>query len=340
MFMRENLIASIASIISDYRATDLGALTTEHIERWVLQFDDAVQLPILNEMDHILKSTYFSLEKVTSFLELVIQSEKLAGNDQTAFWGSVHFLNIQGGGNSQKEMLELFSAILQEKCGFSIEESSEDSSIYLYLDDAVFTGNRVLSDIKIWITEQAPQEATLHIVTIALHRGGQYYANKRITETVKATGKKIYINWWRAIELEDRKTYIDDSDVLRPMEIPDDPDVHAYIESMTHKPILRAVDSLGHHALFSSMEGRNILEQEFLKAGVKIRNKCPLLGDTQRPLGHMTLEMLGCGSLIVTFRNCPNNAPLALWVGDPWYPLFPRTTNSATAINRLLKGIF
>ena len=57
MFMRENLIASIASIISDYRATDLGALTTEHIERWVLQFDDAVQLPILNEMDHILKST-------------------------------------------------------------------------------------------------------------------------------------------------------------------------------------------------------------------------------------------------------------------------------------------
>jgi hypothetical protein len=42
----------------------------------------------------------------------------------------------------------------------------------------------------------------------------------------------------------------------------------------------------------------------------------------------MKLETLGFGSLIVTFRNCPNNAPLAFWVDSPWYPLFPRTTNS------------
>lgn len=30
---------------------------------------------------------------------------------------------------------------------------------------------------------------------------------------------------------------------------------------------------------------------------------------------------------MVTFRNCPNNCPLAFWVGDPWYPLFPRLNN-------------
>jgi hypothetical protein len=44
-------------------------------------------------------------------------------------------------------------------------------------------------------------------------------------------------------------------------------------------------------------------------------------------VGNMVLSTLGFGSTIVTFRNCPNNAPLAFWAGDPWYPLFPRKIN-------------
>jgi hypothetical protein len=63
---------------------------------------------------------------------------------------------------------------------------------------------------------------------------------------------------------------------------------------------------------------------------------CPNLNKYQRPLGNMLLETLGFGSLIVTFRNCPNNAPLALWAGDPWHPLFPRTTNSDTSMKRFM----
>jgi hypothetical protein len=41
----------------------------------------------------------------------------------------------------------------------------------------------------------------------------------------------------------------------------------------------------------------------------------------------MILETLGFGSTLVTFRNCPNNCPLAFWAGYPWYPLFQRKTN-------------
>ena len=52
-----------------------------------------------------------------------------------------------------------------------------------------------------------------------------------------------------------------------------------------------------------------------------------------------TLETLGFGSLIVTYRNCPNNAPLALWVDAPWYPLFPRTTNTQTAVRRMFADL-
>jgi hypothetical protein len=50
----------------------------------------------------------------------------------------------------------------------------------------------------------------------------------------------------------------------------------------------------------------------------------------------MVLETLGFGSLIVTFRNCPNNTPLALWAGDPWYPLFPRITNTDTSLQNFV----
>ena len=78
---------------------------------------------------------------------------------------------------------------------------------------------------------------------------------------------------------------------------------------------------------FSSEEGRDVLEQELLVAGAKIRDLCPQLNKYQRPLGNMILETLGFGSTIVTFRNCPNNAPLAFWAGNPWYPLFERKIN-------------
>lgn len=89
---------------------------------------------------------------------------------------------------------------------------------------------------------------------------------------------------------------------------------------------------MGAAGLFSGENGRGLVEQEFLKAGVGIRDQSPYLTKYQRPLGNSVLETLGFGSMIVTYRNCPNNAPLALWAGDPWYPLFPRKTNTDTAL--------
>ena len=87
---------------------------------------------------------------------------------------------------------------------------------------------------------------------------------------------------------------------------------------------------------FSSEQGRSLLEREFLLAGIRIRNLAQQPADIVRPLGWGPFG-LGSGSTLVTFRNCPNNAPLALWWGDPrapqghpfreWFPLFPRTTH-------------
>lgn len=335
-------LASVAQTIQGYRNGTLPQPVTDHVERWIMQFDAAVQLPILQEMDYVLKNTYFSKEEVLKFLRAAIRTAKLTGDNPQDFWHSATFLDIQGGGDSQTDMLSLFSEQLEEEFGFGIDACGQGNSVFIYLDDGIFTGNRVRRDLDAWIRDAAPTQATIHVICIAMHMGGQYYARERIQETIRASGKSIDIsngNWWSAAALEDRKYYSNTCDVLRPTAIPDDQAVKDYVAGMRYQPTLRTPGNRGSRNLFSSDAGKILLEQQFLKAGVGIRQTCQNLGETQRPLGHMTLETLGFGSLIVTYRNCPNNAPLALWVGEPWYPLFPRTTNAQTAIRRMFADL-
>lgn len=327
MKTRNELLTSIATTIQDYRAGEIAKLTSAHVDRWVKQFDTAVQEPLLCELDHVLTNTYISRANVTTFLTSLLTNQKLVGDDPCNFWKGVHFLNNQSAGNSQREMLALFDSFLKNHCGFQVAACGKTGTTYAYLDDAVFTGNRVLKDISTWIQVAAPAKATVHVITIAYHRGGQYYAENKIAEVAKAAKKDIKLTWWTCVEIEDTKAHINTSDVLRPTHLPADALVTAYVATLKYPVTLRTPGNLGVHKFFSSENGRDALEQELLKAGARIRDMCPHLNKYQRPLGNMVLETLGFGSTIVTFRNCPNNAPLAFWAGNPWYPLFDRKTN-------------
>ena len=132
-------------------------------------------------------------------------------------------------------------------------------------------------------------------------------------------------------EFENRPDYRNVSDVLWPTRLPDDEHVRSYFKALeySYSQIFRNPNRSGTQTIFSSESGRSILEQELLKAGAFIRTNNRNLNEYQRPLGNMVLEGLGFGSLIVSYRNCPNNAPLAFWAGNPpyWYNLFPRKAN-------------
>lgn len=342
MSERQDLLASIAQTIQDYRDGSLPKPITDHVERWVQQFDADLQLPILREVDHVLKNTYFSKETVSKFIRGAIRTAKLTGTNPKDFWRSANFLDIQGGGDSQTDILALFSGVLREELGIGIEDCGQGNEVFIYLDDGIFTGNRVRRDLETWVRDSAPAQAIVHVICIAMHVGGQHYAQERIGQVISGSGKNIDIGdsrWWSALTLEDRKSHRNTSDVLWPTAIPNDAAVQEHVAAMKYQPVLRAPGGVGSKGLFSSDAGRIALEQEFLKAGVRIRKACPNLGATQRPLGHMTLETLGFGSPIVTFRNCPNNAPLVFWVDEPWYPLFPRTTNTQTAMRRMFASL-
>ena len=328
---RDALLKSIADTISDYRADEFPTPTPQHVERWIKQFDDDVQLPMLAELAHVFKQTYIPRKSFNKFLSSVAKHGKLTGEDPHAFWKSTNFLDIQQGGNSQHEMLVAFNEILQNELGLTIQDCGSDSGAYLYLDDGIFTGMRIINDLKEWIESEAPLQAIVHIVVLCEYTYGKYYANRQLVKTANDFGKRIKFKFWAAKRYENRKAYSNFSDVLRPIEIPDDADTRLYADSLNnpYSLTLRTSTKMGDNTIFSSIEGRHFLEQELLKKGVQIRKVCLNLNEYQRPLGNMVLKELGFGSLVVTYRNCPNNAPLAFWIDEPdvWYPLFPRKSN-------------
>ena len=332
MSERNDLLASIANTIKDYRAGELPQPTPDHVERWIKQFDKTVQLPLLRELDHVLKKTYVNKKDIVGFLRNLVKNSKLSGADPCAFWANAHFLSIQQHGHSQREMLELFDSLLRVQCRIRVEDCGKKGGAYIYLDDAMFSGGRVGNDLENWIEHEAPEKATVHVIAIAIHTGGEYLVGKRVKQVIENSGKEIRVQYWRAVTIENRKYYKNDSEVLWPAETPDNDRVKEYL-AKPHKFPFEPRKPGGKLGPFSSEAGRQLLEREFLVAGAKIRSLSANPKEIIRPLGFSPFG-LGFGSMIVTFRNCPNNTPLALWWGDPeassgpfhWYPLLPRKT--------------
>ena len=165
---------------------------------------------------------------------------------------------------------------------------------------------------------------------MATHEFGEYATKKRLRDAAKSCNKEITFQIWRSLHLENRLAYRDDSDVLWPVGLP--PEAAGYDQGRFP---LQPRTPGGKCTLFSSEASRQLLESAFLSAGLRIRSFSQNPSSSLRPLGFGPFGV-GFGSLIVTYRNCPNNAPLALWWGDPqagpshpfskWQPLVPRKT--------------
>jgi len=325
------LCSAISEIIADYRVGVVPLPTQNHVQNWVSQFATPLQDDILREMQHVFSQSYFTKASVANFIQNLIANPKLVIGQPTIFWQNINFLNIQLGGSSQNDMLQLFDSALRSTIGLEIENCSSPTGPFVYLDDVIFSGNRVRHDLETWIQFSAPATCIIHIIVMAYHRGGQWYASNKIKQAAQSAGKNIEIHWWRCVEIEDRRSYLSQSDVLRPTVFPQDAEVQQYINMLTgegYPPEARVPTNPPYQSpFFKTEEGRQLLEQTFLHAGVRIRQMCPFLPDKIRPLGYSILKILGFGSIIVTFRNCPNTCPPAFWAGDPWYPLFPRKTN-------------
>lgn len=324
------LCTSIANTIKDYRQGEIPQPSAAHVAKWISQFDAAQRVPVLAEMDALLKQTYINKATMEGFLLNLVLNAELAGANPAQFWPTVNFLDIQDGGSSQHEMLAMFAKSMKAELGITMDQCGSKGGPYVYLDDISFTGNRMLHDLKKWIQGDAPTKAAVHVIVGAFYKGGQWYANKGIQETAVKEKKAITLTWWRAMELEDRANSNNTSDVFRPSSLPTDVAMTKYVKGLAYPPPLRDAGNMGSCQVFADESGRDLLEQQLLAAGLQVRAVCPNLPATHRLLGYASTnsrKTLGFGSTLVTFRNCPNNCPIAFWAGDPWYPLFPRKNN-------------
>jgi hypothetical protein len=287
--------------------------------------------PVLEETLNSLTKTYINKTRFHSFIQKLIVNPELAGNSPSTFWRNVNVLDIQLGGQSQTEIRSILDHELNQSLGFGLEETGRKDTDYIYLDDGIFSGNRVRRDIEQWLISTSPDKCTIDIVVMALHSSGQFYARTKIEEKAKELNKSVTLRWWRIMELEDRRYKINESDVLRPTSIGTTKAAKEYEAKLTalgYPPLLRTVTTPPYESdYFSSESGRSMLEGVFLESGLSVLTQCSNLPDKIRPLGFSALHTLGFGSLYVTFRNCPNTCPTVFWVDSPWYPLFPRKTN-------------
>ena len=329
------MLAAIANRIADYRQGEIPRPTPQHVERWVSQFPARHQDRLLAELDAVLAKTYFSRTAVQTFLNTVAKKLTLTGANPVSFWQNAHILNIQQGGQSQQELTTLFHDILRNEFNVSSNAIQCAKHPVFYIDDVVFSGNRLCHDIEAWLPHCPLAHINLQIVVIGYHRGGKWYADKKIQEAARSNGKMVTVTWWRCFEFEDRRRYVATADVLRPKVLPRDQLATAYEQYLIQQqypPFYRPGTTERSSQYFASEDGRDFLEEQFLLAGLRVKEMCPSLPEKVRPLGFSALKTFGFGSLIVTYRNCPNTSALALWAGDPWYPLLPRKTNQRVAV--------
>jgi hypothetical protein len=343
MSERSDLILSIVETIKEYRQGEIPQPDYRHVDRWINQFDHTVQLPFLREFAYVIDKSFITRDGIIDFLDGLVSNVELAGDSPSDYWSSVNFLNIQKDGVSQLEMLKLFDKSLRKNLDLKIETCGNVSGDYLYLDDIMFSGNRAASDLEAWIANVAPQKANLQVVMAVMYSSARDYLRRvRLNNAIKSSGKKIEIQYWCALEIENQKTNRNNSGVYWPTVLPAQPEMTAYNAIQKFPFVPR--NPGGKYDFFSTENGRQVLENELLIAGLKIRSQHSDPKPALKPLGFGGFGV-GFGATLATYRNCPNNAPLAIWWGEgatsgpfQWYPLLPRKTYSSP--ENVFKQIF
>lgn len=330
---RKELIAAVVDRLSGYRRGEVAPIDAAHVDRWIRQFPDDTQEVILSELNHVWEKLYVTDALMAQFADVIVKKLPAAAkaSDDAAWWRDRDILLVQQGGSSQVATYRQMERALERRFGKAAASMglATKSGGYLYIDEAMFSGLRVQTDLCKWIAEDAPQVAHVDVVCIAYHVYGQWKAQAKIEAAALAAKKSITFSWWKALELENRVAERDRSDVLWPVAIPPDADSQAFAAVLAAdrypwKP--RAPGMASANDLFSSDANRQVLETQFFSKGLQLR-KHGRFAPVFKPLGFQGFASPGFGTLFVTHRNCPNNAPLVLWADGAWHPLVPRKNN-------------
>jgi hypothetical protein len=312
-------IEELAAFIDEYRGARVPN-SRKHVRSWLRGFDEPERVG--DELVHVLRSTFLSREQAATELRDWLTNPKKLTKGLISSWDEATFLDIAERGGSQRDVLDL----LDEEAvanGEAPMRSRSGEGLYVYADDVSAHGMRILNDLTPWIAHHAPAEFDLLILLERGLIGQETYVTNELKNRARRSSKSARVRWWCNEQFARADCYF-------PSEIPDNEELSSWREEMGVTQItLRTVKTTGR--FFSSDDSRKVIESEFLIAGARILANNHYLNPRKymRPLGNTIWSSapLGLGVPIVTWRNCPNSAPLALWAEGIGVPLFPRHSN-------------
>lgn len=343
------LLERIAARLVNYRHGEIPPIYLSHVARWVEQFAFEDRLTILSETNRMLERRYVTQDEMTQSVEQLL-TLALAGL-QTEQLNRVQFLEIARKGGSQRSLTEMMRQAGLELFGRDFTQPQETPTIFLYVDDCLFTGNTVLNDLRDWLIAQEPGSSIERLCLLfhTVHSGGRYYVDTEIgrDQRLGRLKDKTLIQSTKAIQ--NSRSRDDTKFTSHAYECfwPETPatlstDLQRITSQLPSEARLyRPTSRTPHSSLFSTPETRSIVERNFLEKGAFIMARPKTVQLSMRPLGYESLPSLGFGAMYVTHRNISNNCPLVLWWGDPnapayhplraWYPLIPRLANEGQA---------
>lgn len=328
-------IEKLVSIVMDYKRITFDE---GHVRKWLDQFDKKDQNFILDELAIILEKTYMSEEKEKTFLkELCEKFIELKVNGY-----EYKFLDIQTVGGSQKHLLKKFDEVIKDNSQYTLSslQGSVQIQNYIYLDDATYTGNRVIRDIQKWSKSiNVSSVKKLYIIVYAIHKRSEEYIKDELKKVLPSTKINLF---YYGLEFRGDKYSHEYYSLSEDANLSDKG--RAYVEDVISLrsgkqemfyPLLRKETQNYNEPYFSSYENRKRIELIFFEKGLEIISSCSVR-EQFRPFGYDYQKNLGFGSYFINYRNIANNCPPIFWWGDleghkeisNWYPLFPREANN------------
>lgn len=339
----DRLLEDTVDIIKDYRNDDGIQITTETLKNWVLQFDVNDQTFILEELKPILDKRYISKSSAQGGLKKVIEklTEDYNFSSPEEFLKSSSFLDLQELGKSQKDLLKLCDALIQQEYNLSLDDCGKTSiKNVIYLDDMLCTGNTLYYDLKHWLESKREDNLTnlefvksknvnvifAFFITHELNHNKVCYRLKLLD-----SGFSRFYKTYRFFSIENEYSKRNSKlDFIFPVRENQSDQVMNYYNSLgvsNFNGIFRDKQSPAHEEFFSTPENRIRFENILLNKSLEILNTANVNIENMRPLGYTlpSHKNFGFGTLSFTWRNVPNNTPLVFWYSaGVWTPLFQK----------------
>lgn len=332
---KDKLINLIVEEIRDYRNKDNIFIDYNHVLKWINQFDINEQEILLEETLNFIKNRYFREKDFYNFYKSNL--ETIFGIDYMNSLNEICLLDIQKYGTSQHELVNLMNSVLMKEKGITISTEYLNKKNYIYLDEGIFSGNRIINDLKSFIFDNDVKDVKIIIQVIISHTEAEQYIKAKLLDITQE--RNIDFQLFRAII--SNNTNMNHNGVIYPEVIPSDHISRKYLAEFDNYfndfPNYYYLDETTFDKdfkLFSSTDNVELIEEVFLKYGIKLLNEFSP-NELVRPLGFSKLLNLGFGAIFFTYRNIPNNCPIIFWYNEReifknkcktygWFPLFPR----------------